>query len=257
MRKLILIVFVFVMGSLFMPSFSYADSSQDIYTEATKAYYEKDYSKAESLFQKLIEEDGANGAVYYALGNVYFKSHEIGAAMQYYEKARFLMPRDSNLVTNLALAKTKQLDKIDQSFSDYLVATFYFWSSYISLSEYRLLLLVVSTLFWVWISIRFLRRKGLKSTAVLLLFLFYAYVLSGYVLHSSLNVPGKFAVVLPGEVDVRGSYLEKDKPLFQLHAGTKVELIDDVSLGESQHWYKISLSQGQEGWIKAEDLGII
>ena len=57
------------------------------------------------------------------------------------------------------------------------------------------------------------------------------------------------AIVFSGSVPVKSSPVDSGTSLFVIHAGTKVNLIDE--LGD---WVKIQLSDGNEGWLPLSDL---
>jgi SH3-like domain-containing protein len=57
------------------------------------------------------------------------------------------------------------------------------------------------------------------------------------------------AIVFSGSVPVKSSPVDSGTSLFVIHAGTKVNLIDE--LGD---WVKIQLADGNEGWLPLSDL---
>ncbi|MBI2340531.1 MAG: SH3 domain-containing protein [Deltaproteobacteria bacterium] len=64
-------------------------------------------------------------------------------------------------------------------------------------------------------------------------------------------------MVLKPEIEVRPTYLESEKALFKLHEGSKVRVIDEQKFGKKEAWVEVALPQGQKGWVRAEELGII
>jgi len=233
------------------------DEQVQKYEQAKKLYYENDYEKAIKDFESLLNEYPESGYLYYNLGNSYFKAGKFGYARLYYEKAKLLIPRDAELKINLTLLKTKLVDTAGRSFSDYLVGTFYFWSSSSTVSEYRLLVILFSLCFWAWCFQKYFRKKRVLSTSTIILLLIFTYIISGYYLKTDQESPGQYGVILQKQVDIKASYLEKDEPLFQLHHGTKVRIIDEQSFGEAKKWLKIALPEGQKGWVMAKDVGEI
>ncbi len=66
-------------------------------------WYEKgDYQQTIALYRRLEKSGLVSGNLYYNLGNSYFKIGQPGRAIYYYEKARRLIPGDSDLLANLA-----------------------------------------------------------------------------------------------------------------------------------------------------------
>lgn len=251
--------FVFVI--LMTPfSFAWAEEAEDPYVSHEKAkqeYFNKNYEAALSQFQALAVVHPDNPYLRYNLGNTYFHLGQNGEAIRHYEKALRDLPRESDLKSNLMVARAKLVDKVQESFADYLTKTFYFWVPFITLSEYQVLLMFVSALFWLpFLFLTYRKRVSLKSVflGAAVVFGYWGY---GYHLKKEAVTPGNFGVVLKSEVDVRASYLESDNPLFELHEGTKVRIVDEQSFNENQKWLKIILPQGQKGWVLEGDIGII
>ena len=63
-----------------------------------------DYRESAALLESLLADDFRNGAVYYNLGNAYFRAGEYGRSIAAYRKAIPYRPRDPYLVANLRQA---------------------------------------------------------------------------------------------------------------------------------------------------------
>ncbi len=63
-----------------------------------------DYRESAALLESLLADGFRNGAVYYNLGNAYFRAGEYGRAIAAYRKAKPYRPRDSYLEANLRQA---------------------------------------------------------------------------------------------------------------------------------------------------------
>ncbi|MBU0505027.1 hypothetical protein KJ708_03450 [bacterium] len=258
MKRVLKITFLLL---LIVTSFStearVTDAQVADYEQAKKAYYDNDYEKALQGFHALLEQNEDSGHILYNLGNVYFKMGKIGAAKWHYEKARLLIPRNADLKINLSLLDSKLIDKIENSFSDYLVATFYFWSSQLTMGELGWVLFIFTIFYWTWCIQKLWRKKRFWTAETFIILIIFIYLTGGYYLKDSLEAYGHYGIVVNPEVDVKASYLEKDEPLFQIHQGTKVRLIDQQDFGEGGRWLRISLPQGQKGWVLSKDIGLL
>lgn len=241
------------------PFFVHADENDSIgdYKKAVENYYNKKFEEALNVFLKLAENKSDNGYLYYDLGNTYYKLGKLGAAIQYYEKALRSIPRDSDLKTNLKMVRSKLLDKPEESFSDYLISTLFFWSSSVSLYEFQMFLVILSLLFWGYAFFKLLRKTPFFKVNFIFFVVIFVYFLGGYYLKSHLYEAGSFGVILSPEVDVKANYIDKDKPLFQLHEGTKVRIIDAQDFGEKEKWFRVEMPLGQKGWVSSQVIGII
>ena len=63
----------------------------------------------------------------------------------------------------------------------------------------------------------------------------------------------KYAIVFSTKIEIKSDPNEKSENLFNLHLGTKVEVIENFN----DKWAKIKLVNGQEGWIKINEIKII
>src|SRR5215831_15904078 len=64
----------------------------------------QDYREAAALLESLLADGFRNGAVYYNLGNAYYRAKEYGRAIAAYRKAKPYRPRDPYLEANLRQA---------------------------------------------------------------------------------------------------------------------------------------------------------
>jgi len=69
--------------------------------------------------------------------------------------------------------------------------------------------------------------------------------------HTHLNSE-KGAVIFTESIYIKSSPDEKSENLFMLHAGTRIDVIDQL-----HSWKKVRIANGNEGWVKAEALEII
>lgn len=75
------------------------------FTAAGLAYQAEDYDKAISAYEDILRAGKESGALYYNLGNSYFKKGKLGKAILNYERAGRLVPREGDLIFNLEYAR--------------------------------------------------------------------------------------------------------------------------------------------------------
>jgi tetratricopeptide (TPR) repeat protein len=92
------------------------------------------YLESAALLESLLTDGYRNGAVYYNLGNAYFRAGEYGRAIAAYRKAKPYRPRDPYLEANLRQALTVAPGRLPELPSPWWSHVL-FWSGWLSLPE--------------------------------------------------------------------------------------------------------------------------
>ena len=94
----------------------------------------EDYRRAASLLETLLADGCQNGAVYYNLGNAYFRAGELGRAIAAYRQAKPYRPRDPYLDANLRQALAVAPGRLPQPSTPWWRHVL-FWSGWLSFPE--------------------------------------------------------------------------------------------------------------------------
>ena len=226
------------------------------FEQANEAYRHGDYQKAIGLYQQVIKNGYESPAIYYNLGNAYFKSNDIPSSILFYERARRLAPGDDDIAYNLRLANLRVVDKIEpvpqvifirwwngieQSFSSDG------WAVFVIVCVWAVI--AAGLVFFLFRSFT-VKRLSLFAVAlcvILVVFGFYSMV-HQYQYEQSANS----GIVFSPTVSVKSAPDEKSTDLFVIHEGVKVDLLDIVGT-----WRKIRLADGKIGWLSQEDIKVI
>lgn len=221
-----------------------------LYKEASTLYQAGQYNEAITKYEKILVEGHREAAVYYNLGNAYYKENQLGKAILNYERAKRIAPQDEDVQHNLQLAQQKTIDKI-QEVPQLPIITY--WQNFLhrfSSSVWGNLALVALWLaFMIGAVYLFFNKTKWLSTATLVLALFSIGILAlAYSEYNNENC-SDFAVLMSKTVVVKSAPNEHGDVLFQLHEGAKIRLIDEV--GE---WRKVKLADGKVGWLQVNHL---
>jgi tetratricopeptide (TPR) repeat protein len=93
-----------------------------------------DYRQAAALLESLLDDSFRNGAVYYNLGNAYFRAGDYGRAIAAYRKAKPFRPRDPYLDANLRQALSVSPGRLPEPPAPWWTHVL-FWSGSLSLPE--------------------------------------------------------------------------------------------------------------------------
>ena len=109
------IVLSIILSLSVFSSFAAADSR---IIHGNAAYSNNKFDEAIALYEDLLKTQ-ESAALYYNLGNAYYKSGKLAPAILNYERAILLDPNDDDIKSNLELAKLQTVDK-DESAVDQL-----------------------------------------------------------------------------------------------------------------------------------------
>lgn len=224
--------------------------------EAEVAYTKEDYKTAIELYEGLLKNNGESAAIYYNLGNAYYKSGQIAPAILNYERALLLEPGDKDIRFNLQMAKSKAVDKIEPLGQFFLVkwfngvrdiASIDTWGT-IGIICFILFIFCLVTFFFSKI-VRF-KKVGFYSALLFLLIVIFSNIF-GFSQKSALENQIE-AIVFAPSVTVKSSPDASGTDLVVLHEGTKVAV--KSILGD---WSEVVLEDGNVGWMPSKDIQTI
>jgi tetratricopeptide (TPR) repeat protein len=223
---------------------------------AAKAYDAKKYKEAIENYEKIIEEGYKSFELFYNLGNAYYRDKQLGKAIYNYELARKINPNDEDLRINLGIASSKTIDKIDSKENFFIGAVKSNVLSSFSTSGWAWLNISCLVVFCICVFL-FITSTSLLIKRVTFLFgiLFLISTATSYFLgYSALQSKNnnKFAIVIVTESKIMNEPTSSASLKFSLHEGTKIRVIDT-----NGDWVLIKLDNGNEGWTRVSDIGVI
>jgi len=230
--------------------------ANDLLIKAESAYDSKKYKVAIESYEQLITKGFKSWQLYFNLGNAYYKNKELGKAIYNYELARKLNPNDEDVRINLGIASAKTIDKIDSKENFFIsavktnvLASFntegWAWISIVSVIALCIFIFVFFTTRTV-----FLKRLSFLLSFLLIIAALLTYFL-GYSALKSKN-DNKFAIILSKESKIMNEPTPTANSKFSLHEGTKIRVVEN-----NGDWVLIKLDNGNEGWLKLVEVGII
>lgn len=234
----------------------HADERQIRYDEGNKLYQARNFEGAIKKYQEALHAGAALPEVYFNLGNAMYKTGNFTGAILNYERAKRLNPDDEDVVVNLKLANLNTVDKIDP-----VPQVFYqrWWYSFVngntasrwaSRGLYLLWISLVLGLIYLFSVNAGLKKINFFGALVLLtgtiFCLYLAHQQDDFVKNN------RSAIIMEPSAYIKSSPDDKSVNLFMLHAGTKIEIIDEL-----QGWKKIRIANGNVGWILTDAAEII
>ncbi len=231
------------MGALLCSSGGIAQASG--FEDANKLYYEGKFSEAAAAYEKLTHSETASPAVYFNLGNAWFKSGQIGRAIWAYKQAERYTPRDPDLRANLQFARN-QTQGPTLKFNGWQRSL-----ERLTLNEWTLLACGS-----IWILLLLLSAWQLRVTwgrggrGLLFPTVLVSLVLCGCLaaaLYQDLS--NQSAVVISPQTIVRNGPLEESKNAFTLHDGSEVRVLD-----RKENWLLVTTDPQRTGWLRADQV---
>jgi len=240
-----------------------AAPAADIIERADSAYAADNFKEAVELYSQAIDSLGTSSELYYNLGNAYYRLGSNGLAIVNYERALRLNPTNSDARENLEFVNTKITDRVGDRGSflsnsfDKIVALAHpdTWAI-IGITAFALML--AGGLLYVFASSVLLRKFGFFGALALLLLSVAANILARA--GSRHAVSHTTAIVIePSTILSTSPRMPKDRTeeAFLLHEGTKIEILDSVSVPTDTtgaKWYEVSVDNTHRAWISSRSI---
>ena len=224
-------------------------------TMADSAFQKGHYDDAVRLYEDVLQQ-GEHPYVYYNLGNAYYRQGDMAHAILNYERAALLEPGNSDIRFNLALARSKTIDKVADGDQFFL---FYWLHSLLNLQNadgWGRCALLFFSLFLLSLLVRIFIRSGWVKTVASIGWvscLCLALVLNIFAWMQNRQLQDKTYAIMMQTMPVRSTPAESGTALFTLHPGTKVKIIDDTM----EHWKEVTLPDGKRGWVHKSSMELI
>jgi hypothetical protein len=226
----------------------------DLFTRAGQEYDAGSYLQAAVLYDSLTQAGFGNAAVYFNLGNAYFRAGNVGRAIWAYRSAGTLAPRDPDIEANLIVARLAARDRIEAVAPGFLKQVWRALSGLLSLREGSLLVSLLWIGLWIvlaiWLFYSRLRRFINPFLKVLVtLWAAAALVLAARYIATSNTVP---AVVVVDETEALSGPGGDADVVFSGHSG-----LECIVRGRRADYLLVELANGRVGWVPASDLASV
>ncbi len=232
---------------IFVSTVSTVSAQNSLFKEGNKQYEQKEYAKAIESYKQILNNNIESAAIYFNLGNAYFKNGDLGHAILYYMKAKRLAPDDSSIRHNLEFAQrfsSVQMEGVElnpvTSFLASLVDSY-------KLSFLAWMTSFVFILFMLCLILRYgmgynlsIVRVGIVVTLLLLM------VTGGFTTFKyRYEYLTKRAVIIAENSTVYTGASEQSDVELEAAPGLIVEI-----LSESSDFYNVLFENKRRGWIK-------
>jgi tetratricopeptide (TPR) repeat protein len=218
------------------------------FDRANRLYEQGKYADAIAAYQEMLRHHQASAALYFNLGNAYFKSGYTGMAIANYRLAQRLAPRDPDILANLRFAR----ESIGAGGRSRRV-----WERWLSLASTNEITVTAAVLAWLWLLLLAARHfrpswgPGLRPFRLpLAIAALGAGVWLVLVLQNRLGAGS--AVVTAREAVVRYGPFDEAQSSFTLRGGAEVSVLD-----RKENWLQVNDGGRRTGWLHAKDVEVL
>jgi len=216
--------------------------------EGNLSYKQGNYEKAIATYEEVLKEGFASGALYYNLGNSYFKAQQLGKAILSYERAKLFIPRDSDVQSNLNYAMSRSRASSTPQEISFLKKIFDDYKDLLTSREMMWIVVILYILIGVALVCAEIFQLSTRTRWLLVIFLASVTVAQGFLWISNVQNISRAVVVLE---DAQAKFEPSDQATqhFYLFAGEKVFVLRSEGA-----WAKIQRLDGKLGWVKVSDV---
>ncbi len=249
MRRIILSIILLSVSAL---SFG----AESLWNKANTAYSDGKYSEALQSYMLIESGEGVSAALYYNIGNCYFKDNNIAKAILYYNRAERLSPNNKDIKHNLSVANNLTLNRISET-PDFFVVRWLKAVANISSTNGWAVFSIIAFAFAMGMVVLFFRsklplhRKLSFSFGVAALIVTFTSITASAYQKGVINNKSE-AIIMQGSTAVKSSPDDAGKDLFVLSEGIKVSINETIG-----KWSEITIASGEKGWIESSNIEII
>ena len=225
------------------PAHSPAAVPAAAFDAANKLYEEGKFTDAVSAYEKLAQSGETSAALYFNLGNAFFKSGQIGRAVAAYRTAEQLTPRDPDLRANLQFARNQAQGPTLSP------GRWQRWLGRLTLNEWTLLAVVAV---WLWLLLLAVLQWRPALKPALRTYVFSLAILAALLcacVAATLRETRftRTAIVITSEAIVRYGPLAESPTAFTVHDGAELRVLDG-----KDEWLQVSAGPNRVGWLRRD-----
>lgn len=213
------------------------------FVSAGLAYRDGRYEEAVRKYEEIRQKGRESGALYYNLGNSYFKEGDLGRAVLNYERARRLIPRDSDLNFNYRYALSQSGQNISENAMNFWEGFIDSYIQFYTRAEMFMIIIFLSLLTGIAHLLSLYLKWSARLQKGIISVLATIGILYGSGLIIKIQAEGNLAVVVE-KTEGRFEPREDATVHFSLNEGAKIKILK-IEGG----WSKIKRPDGKIAWI--------
>jgi len=233
-------------AAVLLAALAFADAGETpntLFFQGGALYAEGRYADAASLYEGIRSAGRESGALYFNLGNAYFKAGDTGRAILTYERARRVLPRDPAVPANLAFARALTDPPLDQPLWARLVFPL---AGRMTSDELLGVAAVTQTILFLGLATARLGRRTVPIALRLGGGIVVAVALSSAV-YRLVRVDLPHFAVVTTDATVRFEPSPAGTAHFAARPGAMLRV-----LGQRDQWLQVARGDGARGWVQRD-----
>lgn len=214
------------------------------FDSANRLYEQGKFTESAAAYEKMIQSGTVSSAVYFNLGNAYFKSGQLGRAIAAIREAENLTPRDPDVRANLQFVRARVQAPTGSP------ASWQQWLTTLTLNEWAILAAVV---LWIWVALWVLIqfRPQLKQTLSVALWCggVAVFVCGGCTYAAWSSESTKTVIIIAKDASLHNGPLEEAPTTVTVHDGAELTVLDTKN-----DWLQVRVDNQRVGWVKREQV---
>ncbi len=243
----IFLSYLFIGMGLLVLSHQGFSQESDFY-QASQLYKEGKYQQAIVKYEDILKTGKTSGALYYNLGNSYYKNGQIGKAVVNYIRAKRLLPRDSDVDFNYRYVHSQVKHPFDIHKQGIFKKIISPYVGYLTLDEMLKIALLGYALLCVFILLGLFLQWSRKNIIFPTALISFVLLLNVSIFIYQCNAYKHMAVAITN-IDSKFEPTEKATTHFNLPEGNMITILD-----KEDNWIKIKRMDGKVGWVKSDEI---
>lgn len=254
MKKNAVIIAVIALVSIWAPHVrceaDKGTAPDQLFYQGNIHYQKNDYVNALLQYDRILQSGYEGGNLYYNIGNSFFKMNKLGRAILFYERARRLMPHDSDLKSNIAFARSlageeSYEDVVGNRIAKAMKRPF----RNFPLGELASAAIIIYLFTALLIGFSMLNPMAGKRIRMILALdiIICLYTLAVFGMRYYSEEVARYGIVLAKGVECKYEPIDKSATYYKLQEASEVEI-----LATHDGWKKIKRADGKIGWVKKE-----
>jgi tetratricopeptide (TPR) repeat protein len=224
-----------------------AETPAASFDSANKYYEQGKFTEATAAYEGILKSGRASTAIYFNLGNAFFKTGQIGRAICAYREAKAMAPRDPDVIANLRFARNQvQGPTLAENPLELWVAKLNLneWTALACGTAWALLLMLTVPQWWPSL------KPALRGCSIALAIATLMVSACLGFASSRLHFRPKAVVIIPAAIVHQAPLAESPGPTT-LHDGAETRVLD-----RKGEWLQVMTDPRRVGWVRRDEVSL-